>query len=76
LKILLGFVGVLFFFPDWTITPVDEDADVSMLDAGLLAAAALVLLAVGSPRANLQLGVKLLLVTTLESNRLDRRRKT
>jgi hypothetical protein len=47
LKILLGFVGVLFFLLGWTIAPVlDEDADVSMPDAGSLP---LVLLAVGSP---------------------------
>lgn len=31
---LLGFVGVLFSLPGWTITPVDKGADVSMLDAG------------------------------------------
>jgi hypothetical protein len=28
LKILLGFVGVLFFLLGWTINPVDKDADV------------------------------------------------
>jgi hypothetical protein len=46
LKILLGFVGVLFFLLGWTINPVDKDADVSMPDAGSLP---LVLLAVESP---------------------------
>jgi hypothetical protein len=46
LKILLGFVGVLFFLLGWTIAPVDEDTDVSMPDTGSLP---LVSLAVGSP---------------------------